>query len=48
MVEAQAIDRIHRIGQTKKVTITRYLIKDSVEMVGIYLGKNKVSEYYQC
>ena len=36
MLEAQAIDRVHRIGQTKNVTITRYLVKDSVEMVRRY------------
>ena len=30
-VEAQAIDRTHRIGQTQKVIAYRLLIKDSVE-----------------
>jgi hypothetical protein len=30
-VEAQAIDRTHRIGQTKKVTVYRLLAKDTVE-----------------
>ncbi|MFZ9856314.1 MAG: helicase-related protein, partial [Limisphaerales bacterium] len=30
-VEAQAIDRSHRIGQTQKVIAYRLLIKDSVE-----------------
>ena len=34
MVEAQAVDRVHRIGQQKDVFITRYLIKDSIEFVG--------------
>ncbi|KAI8852821.1 chromatin remodeling complex subunit, partial [Chytridium lagenaria] len=31
MVESQAIDRVHRIGQKKTVEITRLTIKDSVE-----------------
>ncbi|KAL2132804.1 hypothetical protein VTI74DRAFT_3373 [Chaetomium olivicolor] len=31
MVEAQAVDRVHRIGQPKDVVITRYLIKNSIE-----------------
>ena len=30
-VEAQAIDRTHRIGQTQKVIAYRLLIKDSIE-----------------
>lgn len=33
MAEAQAIDRVHRIGQPRNVLITRYLIKDSIEFV---------------
>lgn len=33
MAEAQAVDRVHRIGQTRDVKITRYIIKDSVEEV---------------
>jgi SNF2 family DNA or RNA helicase len=30
-VEQQAIDRTHRIGQTKKVFIYKFITKDSVE-----------------
>jgi len=30
-VENQAIDRAHRLGQTKKVQVYRYLIQESVE-----------------
>jgi SNF2 family DNA or RNA helicase len=30
-VEDQAIDRVHRLGQTRPVTIKRYFIADSVE-----------------
>lgn len=31
MAEEQALDRIHRIGQTKDVVTVRYIIKDSFE-----------------
>ncbi|CAO3585381.1 unnamed protein product [Absidia cylindrospora] len=30
-VEAQAIDRVHRLGQVNDVIVTRFIIKDSVE-----------------
>ncbi|KAJ5745984.1 hypothetical protein N7520_011166 [Penicillium odoratum] len=30
-VEAQAIDRVHRMGQTRDVSVTRFVIKDSIE-----------------
>jgi len=30
-VEEQAIDRVHRIGQTKEVKVTRFVIHNSVE-----------------
>ena len=33
MLEEQALDRVHRIGQTKPVTTIRYIIKDSFEEV---------------
>ena len=33
MIEAQAVDRVHRIGQRCNVTITRYIVKDSIEKV---------------
>lgn len=36
MVEAQAVDRVHRIGQQWDVLITRYLIKDSIEFVSAH------------
>lgn len=31
MVEQQALDRLHRIGQKKEVVTTRYIIKNSIE-----------------
>lgn len=30
-IEAQAIDRVHRIGQTRPVSVTRFVIKNSIE-----------------
>ena len=33
MVEEQALDRVHRFGQTKDVTTVRYVIKDTWEEV---------------
>jgi SWI/SNF-related matrix-associated actin-dependent regulator of chromatin subfamily A3 len=30
-VEQQAIDRVHRLGQTKNVTTIRFLIRNSIE-----------------
>jgi SNF2 family DNA or RNA helicase len=30
-LEAQAIGRVHRLGQTKNVEITRFVVKDSIE-----------------
>ena len=30
-VEAQAIDRVHRMGQTQKVTVHRFVVEESVE-----------------
>jgi SNF2 family DNA or RNA helicase len=33
MVEAQAVDRVHRKGQTRTVTVTRYVVPKSIETV---------------
>ncbi|RTE81243.1 hypothetical protein BHE90_004238 [Fusarium euwallaceae] len=33
MAEAQAIDRVHRIGQQQDVDVVRYIINDSIELV---------------
>lgn len=35
MAEAQAIDRVHRVGQTRDVNVIRYIAKDSVETVSL-------------
>jgi hypothetical protein len=34
MVEKQAADRVHRIGQTRTVSVVRYITNSSVETVG--------------
>ncbi|KAI0875755.1 P-loop containing nucleoside triphosphate hydrolase protein [Hypoxylon argillaceum] len=31
MVEVQAVDRVHRIGQTQEVTVIRYIVPKSIE-----------------
>jgi len=31
-VEDQAIDRVHRLGQTKPVQVTKYVMKGSIEV----------------
>ena len=33
MAEEQALDRVHRIGQTRPVTAIRYIVRGSVEEV---------------
>ena len=33
MAEAQAVDRVHRIGQQRDVTVIRYVVSDSIEVV---------------
>ncbi len=40
-VENQAIDRTHRIGQTKKVFVYKLIMKDSIEEKVLHLQKNK-------
>jgi len=39
--EAQAVDRIHRLGQTREVTITKFIMKDSFEEQMLMLQKRK-------
>jgi SWI/SNF-related matrix-associated actin-dependent regulator of chromatin subfamily A3 len=33
MAEEQALDRVHRLGQTQEVIAIRYVVKDSIEEV---------------
>src|SRR6185437_6412352 len=40
-VEAQAVDRAHRIGQTKQVSAYRLIARDTVEEKVLELQKNK-------
>jgi len=40
-IEDQAIDRVHRIGQDKPVTVVRFVIKNSVEERIVMLQKSK-------
>jgi len=44
-VENQASDRAHRIGQKKKVTITRILMKHTIEEKMMELKKRKLEIY---
>lgn len=37
MVEQQAVERVHRLGQTRDVVITRYIMNDSFEIVSLPL-----------
>lgn len=33
MAEEQALDRVHRMGQTREVIAIRYIVKESIEEV---------------
>lgn len=39
--EAQAVDRVHRLGQTREVTVTRFIMKDSFEERMLELQQKK-------
>lgn len=40
-IENQAMDRVHRIGQTRPVHVTRFVMKDSIEDRLIEVQKSK-------
>lgn len=42
MAEEQALDRVHRIGQTQPVVATRYIVNESVEEYVVSLQKKKL------
>ncbi|KAF5667795.1 hypothetical protein FHETE_5564 [Fusarium heterosporum] len=42
MNEAQAIGRVHRFGQTQQVTVTRYIVKKSIEIYIQYVQMEKL------
>ncbi|MDD2596811.1 MAG: ATP-dependent helicase, partial [Candidatus Cloacimonetes bacterium] len=42
MVENQAIDRTHRLGQTRKVQVFRLITKNTVEEKILSLQKSKI------
>lgn len=44
MVEDQALDRVHRIGQTKEVTTVRYIVKNTLEEVREHQHLNLIPE----
>ncbi|QYT04363.1 hypothetical protein H0G86_011272 [Trichoderma simmonsii] len=41
-VEAQALDRVHRIGQSREVLVTRYVTKDTIETYVQWIQKEKL------
>jgi SNF2 family DNA or RNA helicase len=41
-IESQAIDRVHRIGQTRNVIVTRFVIKDTIEEAMLRLQESKM------
>lgn len=46
-VEEQAIDRVHRLGQTQDVLVKRYVVKDTVEdmILQLQLRKEKLAKH---
>jgi DNA repair protein RAD5 len=42
-VEAQAIDRVHRMGQTQKVEVVRFVTKESIEVRMLRVQERKMA-----
>lgn len=42
MAEEQALDRVHRMGQTREVIATRYIVRDSIEEYVTSIQKKKL------
>ncbi|KAL3478348.1 hypothetical protein BJX99DRAFT_245653 [Aspergillus californicus] len=42
MIEAQAVDRVHRIGQSRDVVVTRYLVTNSIEDYVRWIQQDKM------
>ncbi|KAF7171655.1 hypothetical protein CNMCM6106_006055 [Aspergillus hiratsukae] len=42
MAEAQAVDRVHRIGQSREVLVTRYLVANSIEDYVRWIQEDKM------
>jgi DNA repair protein RAD5 len=42
-VEAQAIDRVHRMGQLREVSVTRFVVKDSIETRMLRVQERKMN-----
>ncbi|KAI8903934.1 SNF2 family N-terminal domain-containing protein [Powellomyces hirtus] len=47
-LEAQAINRVHRIGQTRETTVWRYIIRDSIEERVAALGQRSRASFNGC
>ncbi|OGM40566.1 putative DNA excision repair protein (Rad5) [Aspergillus bombycis] len=42
-IEAQAIDRVHRMGQLRDVAVTRFVVKDSIEARMLQIQERKMN-----
>ncbi|RAH68766.1 DEAD/DEAH box helicase [Aspergillus aculeatinus CBS 121060] len=47
MLEAQAVDRVHRIGQSREVSVTRYLVANSIEDYVRWVQEDKLAVIHQ-